>query len=81
MQVSAGKNMSDQEPGKKGRPDQETRDDNGRYHTGMDAMCRCGHKLGWHLGAGRVSERACIAHECDGGPEKTCGCEGFRKKR
>lgn len=57
------------------------RDTDGRYSYDMAAICKCGHTLGMHLAAGPVKQRACIAHECDGGPDRPCECAGFRKYR
>lgn len=67
---------------KRGRPDQNTRHTDGRYHQGMEeAMCRCGHTLGCHTAAGPVNQRTCSAHELPGGPPDVCACEGFKKAK
>lgn len=59
----------------------QPREESGQYSHSMEAVCVCGHRLGQHLGEGPVSKRACVAHECDDGPEDECTCTGFRKRR
>lgn len=59
----------------------DNRETDGKYSYGMDRLCTCGHTLGQHLGSGPVSKRACVAHECDDGPDEPCACAGFKKAK
>ena len=56
-------------PGKYGDREQD-----GRYALNdMEAMCRCGHRLGAHAAHNRTRKRPCFSEDC--------ACEHFRRAR